>query len=67
MERRLSPALVESYKREDKKQALIDTCAAFGELDLLAEVVEEAHRLAIEILLWITLSDEGALAWRKTR
>jgi hypothetical protein len=59
LERRLSPALAENYKDKAKKQAMIETCAGFEAFDVLSLVVDEAHQRGMEVVPWITLSDEG--------
>lgn len=59
LERRLSPALAEHYKDEAMKQAMIETCAGFETFDVLSLVVNEAHQRDMEVVPWITLSDEG--------
>ena len=59
IERRLSAALAEDYLDEDKKQAMLETCEAARSFDMLAAVTEDAHSLGMEVVPWITLSDEG--------
>ncbi|MCK5381935.1 MAG: family 10 glycosylhydrolase, partial [Candidatus Latescibacteria bacterium] len=59
IERRLSAALAEDYLDADKKKAMLETCEAARSFDMLAAVTEDAHRLGMEVVPWITLSDEG--------
>ncbi len=59
IERRLSTALAEDYLDADKKQAMLETCEAARSFDMLAAVTEDAHSMGMEVVPWITLSDEG--------
>ena len=59
LERRLSPALADSYQDPAKRQALEDTCASFAAFDPLTAVTADAHARGLEVVPWITLHDEG--------
>lgn len=59
IERRISPILANDYLDSDKKQAMFETCEMAGSFDILAAVTEDAHSLGMEVVPWITLSDEG--------
>ena len=59
IERRVSPVSVKDYLDEGKRRAMLETCEAARSFDMLAAVTEDAHRMEMEVVPWITLSDEG--------
>jgi uncharacterized lipoprotein YddW (UPF0748 family) len=59
IERRISPVLAKDYLDADKKMAMVETCEMVRSFDVLAAVTEDAHSLGMEVVPWITLSDEG--------
>jgi len=67
LERRLSPALADSYQDPAKRQAFEDTCAAFAEFDPLAAVhllISSPHMVASWVFLLVTLLIFGELGLR---
>ncbi|MCK5118022.1 MAG: hypothetical protein KAQ78_00465, partial [Candidatus Latescibacteria bacterium] len=59
LERRISPGFEDDPLDEDKKRAMSETCEMLRSFDILAAVTEDAHHLEMEVVPWITLSDEG--------
>ncbi|MFH1007508.1 MAG: family 10 glycosylhydrolase [Candidatus Latescibacterota bacterium] len=59
LERRISPGFEEDPLDQDKKRAMSATCDMLRAFDVLAAVTEDAHHLGMEVVPWITLSDEG--------
>ena len=59
LERRISPRFEDDPLDEDKKRAMSETCEMLRSFDILAAVTEDAHHLEMEVVPWITLSDEG--------
>jgi uncharacterized lipoprotein YddW (UPF0748 family) len=59
IERGISPVLAKDYLDEGKKKAMLETCEMLRSIDFLASATEDAHSMEMEIVPWITLSDEG--------
>ena len=47
------------YQDEAKRQAMQETHSAFSTFDVLAAATEEAHGRGMEVVPWVTMSDEG--------